>query len=94
MPFLAVLIGMIVWGILGGLIGGLKGRAFLGTLLGAALGPIGLLLALFVKDLRERCIRCRGVVPDGATVCMHCGFSRSLITQATHKHYKFKKGIQ
>jgi hypothetical protein len=67
---------MLFWGIIGGVICQPKGRTRLGFLLGAALGPIGLLITLFMRDIR--CPHCRApLLARDASVCSACGRSVS-----------------
>jgi len=61
-----------VTGIVGYFIGKTKGRPGLGALIGFVIGPIGLLIVCFLKDIRNRCQYCGGVLNDGATFCPHC----------------------
>jgi uncharacterized membrane protein YeaQ/YmgE (transglycosylase-associated protein family) len=51
----------------------LKGRAAEGFLLGLLLGILGLVIIPFLGDHRHHCPACRGVIPENAQVCMHCG---------------------
>lgn len=71
---MVIAIWMLFWGVIGAFICQGKGRATLGFLLGAALGPLGLLLALLVRDRRTLCPHCRSplLAPDAA-VCARCG---------------------
>ena len=67
---------VVLWMVIGGLTGALVGRARNrqqeGAFFGVFLGPIGWLLVLLGPDHRRVCPDCRGVVPEGASKCMHC----------------------
>ena len=78
METMIVAFWMLFWGVIGAFICQSKGRTTLGFLLGAALGPIGLLISLFVRDSRAKCPHCRSpLLARDATVCAHC--SRSVV---------------
>lgn len=67
---------VIVWiamGVIGALIGREKDRAGDGFCLGLLLGPIGLIIALFLKPRnRKECPHCRSAIHRDASVCPHC----------------------
>jgi predicted amidophosphoribosyltransferase len=67
-----LLVGALICGAIGSGIGGSKGKATEGFLLGAALGPIGWIITLFL-DYDRKCPYCRGGIPENANVCKHCG---------------------
>jgi predicted Zn finger-like uncharacterized protein len=67
-----VLVLLVVFGVVGFLIGQSKGRADEGFALGLLLGPIGILIALFLKDKRRRCPHCQEPIAPTASVCPHC----------------------
>lgn len=66
-----------LWVVLGPLIGAAigqkKGRLGAGIFFGFLLGPIGWLVIAVGPDNRRKCPECKGVVPEGARKCMHCG---------------------
>lgn len=39
----------------------------------ALLGPIGILLMVFIRDARPKCNMCGGVIVKGARLCKNCG---------------------
>ena len=49
-----------------------NGRPIEGFLLGFFLGPIGWAIVLFLEDRRKHCPACKGVISEGASVCLHC----------------------
>ncbi len=59
--------------VVGGLIGRLRGRVGSGVVWALALGPIGWLVVLLLKDLRQKCPECGGVIVPGARKCKNCG---------------------
>ena len=75
----------IVCAILGGMIGSSKGRGGAGFMLGLLLGPIGVIVAIFLKendakveekalaDGMRKCPFCAELVKGEALVCKHCG---------------------
>ncbi|HQT95611.1 MAG TPA: hypothetical protein PK435_13335 [Thermoanaerobaculaceae bacterium] len=66
------IIAWAVCGLLGWAIGSGKGRAEEGAVLGFALGPLGVIIAMFEGDKRTRCQFCREPVAPDATTCPHC----------------------
>jgi hypothetical protein len=70
MTYLMIWIGVILIGII---IGKAKGRPGSGFVWSLLLGPIGWLIVLLMKDLREKCPQCGGVIVPGAKKCKNCG---------------------
>ena len=68
-----LLIAAALFGIIGAMISSRKGEWGTGFLLGFLLGPIGVLLALFMRGNRKECCHCRALIHKLATVCSHCG---------------------
>lgn len=66
-------LSLLAFAFVGRLIGQKRGQADAGALLGAILGPLGLIGAAFLPDKRRQCPACKGGVPDDARKCMHCG---------------------
>jgi hypothetical protein len=62
-----------IFGSVGGIIGNLVGRRIAGFVLGVFLGPLGWLIVAVLPEEGRRCLWCKGVIPDRATKCMHCG---------------------
>jgi hypothetical protein len=58
---------------LGAALGSSKGNGTAGFLLGLFLGPLGLILVLLLPEDGRRCHLCKGVVPQEAVKCKHCG---------------------
>ena len=65
-------LGVVVGAVVGGIIGASRNNAESGVVWGGLLGPIGWLIILFL-DKRPKCPECRGVLPEGARRCQHCG---------------------
>lgn len=53
-------------------IGGRKGEAGLGFLVGAILGPLGIVFALLSSGNRVPCPQCHELMHKKAAVCPHC----------------------
>lgn len=80
---------IIIWivsAVLGAMIGGSKGRGGAGFALGFLIGPLGVLITLFLKPNNEKveaeaitsgsarkCPFCAELVKAEAVVCKHCG---------------------
>lgn len=54
------------------LIAGRRNAAGTGCLLGALLGPFGIIASIFVKGDRVDCPYCKELIRADATVCPHC----------------------
>lgn len=67
-----ILFACFLFGLLGAAIGYFRGRVQVGFFLGLLFGPVGVLIVLCLPDIRLRCPECRGVVPPGARLCLHC----------------------
>jgi hypothetical protein len=66
---------LIVWlgcAVASTLIGARKGADGIGCLLGALLGPVGIIITACLPGDRLECPYCREPVRKGATVCPHC----------------------
>lgn len=91
---MGILVLLIACAVVGGAISGVRGRGqMFGFLLGALIGPIGVLIALFIpvpvaeterrllRDGRMKtCPACAELVKRDALVCRYCGRDVSLIT--------------
>jgi hypothetical protein len=80
---------IIIWGascVLGAMIGSSKGRGGAGFVLGLLLGPLGVIITLFLKENTEKveaealasgdsrkCPFCAELVKVEAKLCKHCG---------------------
>jgi hypothetical protein len=69
---IALIFYVIVFGVAGFVIGKPKGIAENGALLGALLGPIGLVITAFMGGNRENCRFCNELISPAASVCPHC----------------------
>lgn len=69
MPIIAVLL----FGLIGYFIGKPKGRGGDALLVSLLLGPLGLLIAAFLKPIGDKCPYCGGLLNKGAICCCHCG---------------------
>lgn len=67
-----LLLFMSLFGFLGWKIGEAKGNAKYGLIVGALLGPIGILVMLVVAS-SPRCPECGGAIPLNVRKCKHCG---------------------
>lgn len=66
---------VLVWvlcAIAAAIIGSRKGEAGMGFILGALLGPFGVLFALLSQGNRKPCPYCKELIRKEATVCPHC----------------------
>jgi hypothetical protein len=66
---------VVIWlicGIIGAMIGSKKGAGGTGFCLGVLLGPIGILIAIFMKGSGRKCAYCMEFLNPQATVCAHC----------------------
>jgi hypothetical protein len=70
---LELIIIWIICGIAGAVIGANKNAGCAGFTLGFLLGPIGLLIAIFMKGDRLPCPACREYISTSATKCPKCG---------------------
>ena len=64
---------ILLCGVVGALLGGSKGQAGLGFVLGALLGPLGIIIVLVIDGDRKTCPSCMSKVHKNAKVCSHCG---------------------
>ena len=94
---------VLIWiclGVVGAMISGNKGNSGCGGfILGALLGPIGLLMAFFSSDNEEakqrksgntkKCPYCAEYVKPDAIVCKHCG--RQLSSDSDFDINQFRK---
>ena len=64
----------VVCAVIGAAVGGLKGGTapLTGFLGGLFLGPLGILLISLSPKQGLKCNACKGIVPKGAALCMHC----------------------
>lgn len=71
-----VMVVLLLWGLIGALVGAAigknKGRPEAGAIFGFLLGPVGWLLVAVGPNMLRKCPECRGVIPEGASRCMHC----------------------
>jgi hypothetical protein len=72
--FLGVWLLCVGWwcGIIAALIGAPKGQGWLGFLLGALLGPLGILIMVFTQGNRKICPYCKEKIHKDASVCSRC----------------------
>lgn len=68
-----VILLWLVCAIIGGIIGSKKSRAAEGAAIGFFLGPIGVLISIFMADKGPKCPKCGGTIAKGVVKCMHCG---------------------
>ena len=68
----ALICYMLVFGVAGFVIAKPKGIPELGVLLGALLGPIGLVITAFMQGNRLNCRFCHEPISPDALVCPHC----------------------
>lgn len=64
--------GWLLFGAIAGVIGARKGEGPLAFVVGAILGPLGVLVALASNGKRIKCPFCQEMVNKDATVCKHC----------------------
>lgn len=76
MDFPTLVAFWLVCGVVGGVIGNTKDAGVSGFLLGALLGPLGV-LAAFAVDGRPQCEKCRTRIDPKATICPQCRTERS-----------------
>jgi hypothetical protein len=76
----------------GGCAGSGKRATVAGVVLGAILGPLGVIAALGI-DGREHCPRCAGKADGEGNVCQHCGLPL-LWNERWGKPYADKRGLQ
>src|SRR5579862_1500057 len=93
MEYLIVWIACIV---IGALIGSTRGRAEFGGICSAILGPLGWIIVLCFPRVAEaglQCPACLGVVPEGATRCMHCAveFPGPRLSESTLRRRDWEK---
>jgi hypothetical protein len=69
--FVVVLV-IAIFGAAGAIMGRQKGASGTGAVLGAALGPVGLVITAYTKGDRKNCRFCQGLVSLDALVCPHC----------------------
>jgi hypothetical protein len=71
--FVAAVSWLVLWGVSGWALGShLRRQPEWGMILGAFLGPVGLVMITMLTDKRRRCKECRGVVFAGGKICPHC----------------------
>lgn len=71
---LPVLVSWLVLAVLVGVLASRKGRSFVGWMLLAILvSPLIAGIVLLVTGYSRRCPLCGGGIPEGVTVCQHCG---------------------
>ncbi len=49
-----------------------RGNAVIGFIVGLLLGPLGILVVLFISDRRPRCMHCKQLVEADDVICPHC----------------------
>jgi len=69
---LGIIIFWIFCGLVAAAIGSKKGEAFLAFIVGALLGPLGILIAIISRGKRKKCLYCKELIHKDATVCPHC----------------------
>jgi hypothetical protein len=68
-PFL---LGWLACGIIAAAIGARKGEGFVAFVVGALLGPLGIVFALISNGNRSQCLACREYIDPAATICPRC----------------------
>jgi hypothetical protein len=66
---------VVIWlvcGFIAAMVGSRKGAGGTGFCLGILLGPLGILIAVFMKGSRRQCVYCKELIHPKATVCPHC----------------------
>ena len=71
--FVELIIGALLLGIASAVVGSKKNAASQGFFLGFLLGPIGLIITIFIKGNRRPCPRCLEFIDPAATKCSKCG---------------------
>lgn len=78
----------ILFGIAGAVIGKEKDAGGSGFCLGILLGPIGLLIAIFMRGNRIRCAFCHELMKPQATVCPHCQREQPATAISQQQHHE------
>lgn len=89
-PILAIPLVASAFALIGAVAARIRGRwALEGMIWGFFLGPVGLAVILLAADRRPKCRECRGVIPEGARKCMHCGATLDAV--AAYMEWKQKR---
>ena len=93
----SVLLWWLFCGLVGGAIGASKGRAGAGILLGSLLGPIGIIISLFLTSQKtldtktqKVCPNCAERIQKAAKVCRYCG-AGVVVLKCPHCQSEFYK---
>jgi len=81
----------IIFGIIGAMIGSSKGEGCFGFLICVLLGPLGLLIVIFMKGVRKTCPYCKELIHKDAMVCPKC--QRDMPTPEKENGQKTKKQL-